>query len=156
MSITELTPEITAERIAEITRDIWGSFLSLELEQLPDAGEPLSGETLTGIVHISGAWDGSVFVEVTRAHAEGAAEAMFAAEPGTLSREEVGDALGELTNMVGGNVKGLLGVTTKLSLPSIAGGESYTLRIPGAEIIDQVLLVSVAGPVRISVWQVAQ
>jgi chemotaxis protein CheX len=156
MSITELTPEITAERIAEIARDIWGSFLSLELVQLPDTDEPLGGETLTGIVHISGAWDGSVFVEATKAHAESAAEAMFAAEPGTLSREEVGDALGELTNMVGGNVKGLLGVTTKLSLPSIAGGESYTLRIPGAEIVDRVLLQSVAGPVRISVWQVAE
>ena len=107
-------------------------------------------------MHISGAWDGSVFVEATKAHAESAAEAMFASEAGTLSREEVGDALGELTNMVGGNVKGLLGVTTKLSLPSIAGGESYTLRIPGAEIVDRVLLQSASGPVRISVWQVAE
>ena len=156
MSIMELTPEITGERIAEIAGDIWSSFLGVELTPAPDEGGPLGGETLTGVVHISGAWDGSVFVEATRAHAEAAAEAMFAAEPGSLSPDEVSDALGELTNMVGGNIKGLLLVPTKLSLPSIAGGESYTLRIPGAQVLHQVLLQGPAGPVRISVWQVAQ
>jgi chemotaxis protein CheX len=82
-----------------------------------------------------------------------AAEAMFAAEAGSLSWDEVSDALGELTNMVGGNIKGLLPAPSTLSIPSVAGGESYTLRVPGAVLASRVLLTGPAGPVRISLWR---
>jgi chemotaxis protein CheX len=155
MSITETEAGwVTAEQVVEITRDVWGSFLSMELEPAPAGdAEPLGGQTLTGVVHISGDWQGTVFLEVTAAHAQAGAEAMFAADPGSLSADEVSDALGELTNMVGGNIKGLLPAPNKLSLPSVAGGESYTLRVPGAVLVERVLLQGPAGPVRISLWR---
>jgi chemotaxis protein CheX len=79
---------------------------------------------------------------------------MFAADPGTLSADEVGDALGELTNMVGGNIKSLLPAPSKLSIPSVAGGESYTVRVPGAVLVERVALVCAAGPLHISIWKV--
>lgn len=155
MSVTETeTPWVTSEQIVEITRDVWGSFLDMDLVPVgPGDGEPLGGQTLTGVVHVSGDWQGTVFVETTAAHAQAAAEAMFAADPGSLSADEVSDALGELTNMVGGNIKGLLPPPNKLSLPSVAGGESYTLRVPGALLVERVLLQGPAGPVRISLWR---
>jgi chemotaxis protein CheX len=155
MTTTEAAPAVTGEQIAEITRDVWSSFLSMELADA--AGDPhasLGGQTLTGCVHISGEWDGSVFLQCSASHAQAAAEAMFAADPGSLSQDEIGDALGELTNMVGGNIKGLLPAPGKLSIPSVAGGESYTLRIPGAALVDAVTLTGEAGPVHISVWKV--
>lgn len=153
MTVTD-TAWVTAEQIAEITRDVWGSFLSMDLAPvLGGDGEPLVGQTLTGVVHISGDWQGTVFVETTAEHARAGAEAMFAADPGTLSPDEVSDALGELTNMVGGNIKGLLPAPNKLSLPSVAGGEHYTLRVPGAVLVERVVLQGPAGPVRISLWR---
>lgn len=152
MSVTEAA-WVTADQIVEITREVWGSFLSMDLEPVQDSGEPLARQTLTGVVHVSGDWQGTVFVETTAEHAQAAAEAMFAADPGSLSPDEVGDALGELTNMVGGNIKGLLPAPNKLSLPSVAGGESYTLRVPGALLLERVLLQGPAGPVRISLWR---
>ncbi|MGB8650547.1 MAG: chemotaxis protein CheX [Mycobacteriales bacterium] len=153
MTVTEEIPAVTGEQIAEITCDVWGSFLDMELVP-SDAEQELGGPTLTGVVHVSGAWGGSVLVETTAEHARRAAEAMFAAEPGSLSADEIGDALGELTNMVGGNIKSLVPAPSSLSLPSVAGGESYTVRLPGALLVERVALTGPAGPVRISVWKV--
>ncbi len=144
---------VTGDQIVEIVRDVWGSFLAMDVvPAAPDEGS-LVGDTMTGCVHVTGEWEGSVLVETTAIHAQHAAEAMFAADPGSLSADEVGDALGELTNMVGGNIKGLLPAPSKLSLPSVAGGESYTLRVPGAVLMERVLLEGPAGPVRVSLWR---
>jgi chemotaxis protein CheX len=153
MSAIDTSELVTGEQVAEITRDVWGSFLSMDLEQVAADEEPLAGPTMTGCVHLSGAWGGSVLVETSADHAQQAAEAMFAADPGSLSADEVSDALGELTNMVGGNIKGLLPAPSSLSLPSVAGGESYTMRVPGAVLVVRVHLIGPAGPVRITVWR---
>ena len=153
MSAIDTSELVTGEQVAEITRDVWGSFLAMDLEPVAADDQPLGGATMTGCVHLSGAWGGSVLLETTAEHAQLAAEAMFAADPGSLSADEVSDALGELTNMVGGNVKGLLPAPSSLSLPSVAGGESYTMRVPGAVLVVRVHLMGPAGPVRITVWR---
>jgi chemotaxis protein CheX len=56
--------------------------------------------------------------------------------------------------MVGGNIKSLLPAPSKLSIPSVAQGEQYTVRVPGATLVDAVTLVCQAGPVHITVWSV--
>jgi chemotaxis protein CheX len=109
---------------------------------------------MTGCVAVSGEWTGTVFLACDPELAAAAAEAMFAADPGTLSVDEVSDALGELTNMIGGNIKSLLPAPSRLSVPSVAEGESYTVRIPGARLLEQVVLVCSAGPLQISIWKV--
>lgn len=147
------TPVVTAEQMTDIAQDVWGSFLDMQLEPAADPW-PFSGRTLSGCVTVSGEWQGSVFLECPADHAQAAAEAMFAADAGSLSDDEIGDALGELTNMVGGNVKSLLPAPSKLSIPSVAAGESIRVRVPGAVLVDRVVLVCSAGPVSISVWKV--
>ncbi len=149
-------PVVSAADITSIAQDVWSSFLSMELETHPLGAEapPLEGRTMTGTVHVSGEWQGSVFLEVPSDLAQAAAEAMFAADPGSLSADEVCDALGELTNMVGGNIKSLLPAPSRLSIPSVAEGESYTVRVPGAVLVERVALVCAAGPLHISVWKV--
>jgi chemotaxis protein CheX len=46
----------------------------------------------------------------------------------------VRDVLGELTNMIGGNLKCVLTRGIKLSMPAVVDGSDYALRICGAEI----------------------
>ena len=145
---------VTPSDIIAITQEVWSSFLSLDLVPVDVDSAPLAGPRLTGIVSISGGWQGSVVLECALAHAVAAAEAMFAADPGSLSGDEVSDALGELTNMVGGNVKSLLPAPSALSIPSVAEGESYTVRVPGAVLVDRVALQSAAGLVHVSLWKV--
>lgn len=147
---------VTADDVTTIAQDVWGSFLAMDLEQHPlgpDAPR-LAGRTMTGCVHVTGAWQGSVLLECGSDSARAAAEAMFGAEPGTLPPEEVSDALGELTNMVGGNVKSLLPGPSTLSIPSVAEGVEYTVRVPGATRLITVPLVSPTGLVLVSIWKV--
>lgn len=51
------------------------------------------------------------------------AEVMFAADRSTLSRDDMRDSLGEIANMIGGNLKGILGDEAELSLPSVVERE---------------------------------
>ena len=152
-TVFEVVP-VTDEHLVEIAREVWSSFLQLDLEPVAFESAPLSGQRITGVVSVSGAWQGSVVLECAHDHAVAAAEAMFAAEPGTLSPDEVSDALGELTNMVGGNVKSLLPAPSTLSIPSVAEGDSFTVRVPGAVLLDRVALASAAGLLHISLWKV--
>ena len=44
---------------------------------------------------------------------------MFAADEDSLGLEEVQDALGEISNMIAGNIKPLLPGASRISLPSV-------------------------------------
>ena len=145
---------VASSDIVEIAQEVWSSFLSLDLVPVDASTAALDGPRLTGVVSISGGWQGTVVLECALPHAVAAAEAMFAAEPGSLSGDEVSDALGELTNMVGGNIKSLLPAPSALSIPSVAEGESYTVRVPGAVLVDRVALQSAAGLLHVSLWKV--
>ena len=144
---------VTGDQIVEITREVWSSFLSLDLVQVDSGTHAVSGPRVTGVVHVSGAWTGAVVLECEQAHAAGAAEAMFAADPGSLTAEELGDALGELTNMVGGNIKSLVAAPSALSIPSVTAGEAFAVRIPGAHLVERVALACSLGLLQVAVWE---
>src|ERR1019366_6717354 len=106
--------------IEEITGMIWESLFDFPLERVADA--PIDGEpVVTGFVSIDGAWNGAIMVRCPIALATTLTTAMFQADnaPGF---DDVRDALGELTNMVAGNVKALLPSPRNLSLPAVALG----------------------------------
>ena len=147
---------VTSDQIIEIAQEVWQSFLGMTLlpHPLGPDAPALEGRTVTGCVHVSGEWNGSVFLSCHLEVATAAAEAMFAADPGSLSSDEISDALGELTNMVGGNVKSRLPAPSRLSVPTIAVGEPGSVRIPGAVLLDRVVLLSDPGPLHISIWEV--
>lgn len=146
----ELLP---VEHLASIAADVWQSFLEQELVQDFSPADRISGPTMTGCVQISGDWEGTVFLQLGLETARSAAETMFMADPGSLSDDEIGDGLGELTNMVGGNIKSLLPGQCALSLPSVAEGENCTVRVPGSVLVHRVPLVGEGGPVLVSVWR---
>ena len=153
MTVVDSPAELTPDQVGSIAADVWESFLALDLAPAGGEDGPLAGPTVTGCVHISGAWNGSVVLQVGAEHAQTAAEAMFAADPGSLAAPEIGDAFGELTNMVGGNIKSLLPAPSTLSLPSVSEGTSCTVRVPGAVLLSRVALLCGDAPVLVSVWK---
>ena len=102
--------------------------------ELADANGALAhlGEdrTLTGCVQITGDWAGAVTVRCPTTLAHTFASVMFDCPVDTLGVDEVRDALGELTNMTGGSVKGLVPGSCQLGIPAVAEGLDYTLVIP--------------------------
>ena len=157
MTVLDSACDVTPDQVLSIAQDVWESFLQLTLLPHPEGDQAagITGPMLTGCVSISGAWGGSVFLQCSLDQARTAAEAMFGAEPGDLSDDEVSDALGELINMVGGNIKSLLPAPSSLSLPSVAAGESFTVRVPGAVLVSRSALLCGTGTVLIHVWKAA-
>jgi chemotaxis protein CheX len=142
---------VSTTDIVTITSDVWSSFLDMSLEQVDDrSGSP--GELVSGIVEVSEAWRGWVVLECAAGTAQAMAAAMFLMAPELIRDGDVADALGELANMIGGNVKSLLPAPSRLSLPTVVHGSWEPG--PGAALLSRVDFVAGPGgePVRITVW----
>lgn len=145
---------IHPEEIEQIVTSIWMSILDLPIVPAsagPEGTRPVESRTLTGCVQFTGDFEGATVVHTTAALARRLAAVMFMAEEDSLSLEEVQDALGEITNMIAGNIKPLLPGSSRISLPSVVEGEDYTMIVPGSRSVcrasfecgNQPLLVTV-------------
>lgn len=122
-----------------IISDIWAAMLGLSLEPHHDAPVFAPDERVaTGIVQITGDFEGAVTVQLTARKASQVAGLMFAMEPDEIGADEVSDAVGELANMAGGNVKSILSGSCQLSLPSVTSGRDYHVSVPGTIVRDKI------------------
>ena len=139
-------------QIEKVTESIWDSMLGLEVT--PSEPETFSlgdDRLLTACVQITGEWAGAVTLACPTAFARRVAQIMFESEPGDIELVEVEDALGELANMLGGNIKSLLPGPSQLSLPAVTEGLDYTVRVPGSEMVNHVGFRTEGYPITISV-----
>lgn len=117
MSAQIVEPSLTDVHM--VIEEVWGSFLGGEEPLLP--GVP--GELETGwsaAVTVSGAWEGMISIEIPTQMAEEVTRRMLEVEE--TPDADVADAVGELVNMIGGNVKSLMPGPSTLSLPVVAAG----------------------------------
>lgn len=110
----------SAAELAEIVDQVWSSFLEGEIVPLaePELDQDYAGR-LVGWVSISGDWTGHLSVVCSEDAACAIATDMFQLDAGEVSTSEIADALGEIANMVGGSVKGMVGASVALSLPQV-------------------------------------
>ncbi|MDA8291761.1 MAG: chemotaxis protein CheX [Actinomycetota bacterium] len=144
-----MTALVSNETIAEITQTFWGAYL-------PDAGELTLTANLPEIddvrarVDIDGAWIGSVEVSCSMRVARTVASVMFAMPPEEIAASDVSDAVGELVNVVGGNIKSILPVPTSLSIPVLDDPGEWRFE---AVLESEVLLSWGGEPVVVRVWR---
>ena len=77
-----------------------------------------------------------------------AAARMFSVPEAELTNEDLRDALGELTNMVGGNVKTLLPGSEFISLPTVIEGSNYGVARLDSDVVAQTEASYEGGPLR--------
>jgi CheY-specific phosphatase CheX len=84
---------------------------------------------MVGCVQITGSWSGAVLVSCSPEFTHLVAKILFnnAAE---ASSEDERDALGELTNMIAGNLKAILAAPSYLGLPTVSDGIDGVLALP--------------------------
>jgi chemotaxis protein CheX len=141
----------TEDLVTEITSSVWRAFLPESDEIIAIPAAP-SDTSLTGSVFISGEWNGLVSLTCSSRAATQAAALMFAAPPDEVSPSDVLDAVGELVNIVGGNIKGMLPPPSGLSLPSVTDGTVHVDTRAGADLIVDVHLSWMGEPVHVAVW----
>lgn len=142
---------VDTDQIHELTESIWETMLGLavarcEVEETATNGDP----SMTGCVQITGAWEGAVTLDCSLDFARRAAEIMFDLEPQAADFEEIKDALGELANMLGGNLKSLLPGPAHLSLPAITEGSDYSVTVQGSELVTQTTFKSEGHAVKVA------
>jgi CheY-specific phosphatase CheX len=143
--------QLDNEDIRNLTESIWESTLGLSLAAVSGPSRLEGREFLTGCVSIRGAWQGFTALRCSLPLARKAAAIMFdQSEPGL---DEVKDALGELVNMTGGNIKPLLPAPCELSLPSIIEDKDHQLTAAGAELLTRLFFEYDGEPVEVLLLQ---
>jgi chemotaxis protein CheX len=137
--------------IAKYTESIWKNILGLDVQtsETPMKADALDN-TLASCVHIMGEWQGTVTLHCPATLARRAASIMFSLKEEETQLPEIQDALGELANMTGGNLKALFPEPCYLSLPTVAV-TNFDLRVPGTELMAMVSFRCENKPFTVSV-----
>ena len=130
--LSDLSMEMLPSELAQIVESVFESMLGLEVHEC--AGPWFAcGDRLTSAVHLAGTWNGAVLLECNRRQACSFAARFLSMDLTDTVDDNVRDVLGELANMIGGNLKSVLTPGIRLSMPSVVDGD-YSLRVCGAAV----------------------
>lgn len=125
--------EILPGELTPIVESVFGTMMGLEVTECGIPWFP-AGDRLTSAVHLSGEWNGAVLVECNPHDACRFAGRFLSVETPRHVDEVVRDVLGEMANMIGGNLKCILTAGIRLSTPKVtdgsAGSEAPEIRHP--------------------------
>jgi chemotaxis protein CheX len=117
-----ITALIDEETVQSIAQEAWSALIGDEEFLVPLPGGP-PFDAISSWVEIVGPWNGTVVLTCSRATAEELSRSLLAEHaPPVLDDEDIEDGLGELANVVGGNVKGVLPGPSVLGLPEVGLG----------------------------------
>jgi chemotaxis protein CheX len=132
MSTSIVEPTLTDQDLHIIVTQVWDAYLHQDA-QLPTSTAPSTAATepmIVATVSLTGGWDGHVRIDCTPAAAADITALMLDLPAGGLDTHDVADAMGELANIVAGNIKALLPAPVSLGLPVVALGDRVKLQFP--------------------------
>ncbi len=132
-----MTIQCEAE-ISQFVADIWSTFLKMPVAPTDKTFAPQGKEnTLAGCVQITGEWQGTVTFYAPRELGKKIAAVMYAMDISEIDDQQVQDVMGEITNMISGNIKSLLPTPCSISLPSVAVTD-FDLHHPRSKMVTSV------------------
>lgn len=137
--------QVNAEMLTQIVGSVFITMMNLEVLPSEIMWSP-SHDQLTSVVHLSGDWNGALLFECNRWEACRFAGRFLSMDPPDEVNDDVRDVLGELANMIGGNMKCAVTTGLSLSMPSVTDGSDYGLRVCGSEIHDRIGFECAEGP----------
>ncbi len=139
--------------VAQIVESVFHTMLNLEVRQ-SNVSSATAVNSLTAAVHFAGEWRGAVLLQCGLPEALAFTDCLMLGGDHSGVDEDVRDALGELANMVGGNLKSVLPPGVALSIPSVVAGSDYALHICGGNAFKTVNFSSDLGPFWVTLVQV--
>ncbi|MBY0280437.1 chemotaxis protein CheX [Candidatus Binatia bacterium] len=145
--------QLLEEQITEITQMVFTTVLGLDAVPAEvDGSLAAAAGMLAGAVQITGAFEGTVTVACSSALASHAAAILFDVPDGAATESDTRDALSELINITGGNLKPLVPGPSKLSLPCIADGGSAE-DLPAGKLLGKVRFDCMGQPVEVALLE---
>ena len=125
------TEDAVRETIAEITKGVFSTMVMLDVVDEPPLDAPVLKfhETVTSMVGLAGSHSGILAIHCPKKLALLVTSNMLGMEVTDVD-EDVNDAMGEIANMVGGDVKHIFspkGADINLSIPTVIYGSDYAL-----------------------------
>jgi chemotaxis protein CheX len=138
-------------QIEEVAQCVFETMLNMRLERQADSSFAPPDDVLATI-QITGAFTGSVVLGLSGNVAKESAATMLSVSAAEVTEADERDVAAELVNMIGGNLKSLLPSPSYLSLPAVMDGRQAGFEIHGAELRDDVQLVTKSGPLRLRLY----
>lgn len=132
----DVTLLVGPDEVTSIAGDVWSSLVGFDehLSPLPRPPVHLPMDAVSAWVLVVGPWSGSLVLTCAPSTAAALTRAVLRAdEDEELTEEDVADALGEVANVIGGNVKSLLAEPSSLGLPQVGHG----LETPSGQVVVQ-------------------
>ncbi|MBI2688868.1 MAG: chemotaxis protein CheX [Acidobacteria bacterium] len=131
MSNSILQVEAYDSEVARIVQDVLSTMTDYPVAPGAAPYTPHAGR-VTCSVYFAGVWNGAVLIDCSLAMAFAFTSRLMGIPKPVQVDNDVFDALGELANMVGGNLKPVLPRGVSLSIPSVVEGSHYSLHVCGA------------------------
>lgn len=147
---TESSIEIQLGELAQIVQYVFQTMVCLEVSESNQSWST-GGDRLTATIHLAGDWKGALALECGRKQACAFAARFLSMDPPAVVDDIVRDVLGELANMIGGNLKCVLAGGLKLSMPSVVDGTDLSLRVCRAGIRERLVFECVEGVFSVAV-----
>ncbi|MBG0833344.1 chemotaxis protein CheX [Planomonospora sp. ID67723] len=143
----------TTDDLQAITEQVWLSYLDPEgINPFLPSEEAPGMPCVIAAVSVTGAWEGHVVMSFSEPASKLAASALMGMEDEEVTRDDIADAVGELVNVIGGNVKSLLPDGSLLSLPHVATIDEGVNKWPAAVEVCHLRGSWQNEPIAISVW----
>jgi len=141
--------------VIEALANVFHTVCSMSLEPQTEAVDSTLAqeEAIIAVISLVGAVELSLYLGLPRDVATGAAEA-FAGFEIPFESEDMGDAVGELANILAGDVKVKmydLGLKTEISLPNVMRGTNISVRPPTGVPSETTCFASPAGKLWLTV-----
>ena len=115
------------ENIVQVVDMVFQTMLDLKIKPYPMPWTR-SLTMVTAAVYFVGNWYGAILLECTPQQACQFAQLLLSIDPHDTVNEDVRNAVGELANMLAGNLKSVLPPGVGLSMPSVVEGSDYSLQ----------------------------
>ena len=154
MSATAAPIDLTSHReLTEgLVKDVFNTMLGNEAWMDPEHPED-HRFSVCGALFFVGAWQGAILVELDRPLAFSITAHLEAIPEPTTVDTYVRDAVGEVTNMLAGNLKTLLPAGTIMSIPSVVEGSDFSVSVVGVNTSSRMGFGTPKGAFRITLVQ---
>jgi chemotaxis protein CheX len=136
--------EVSVDVLVQIVQSVFATMMDLEVSAC-DATWSSTGDRITSLVSLMGDWNGAVLIECNPQQACYFAGRILAMDTPEVVDDDVRDVMGELANMVGGNMKSGMSTGVRLSMPSVMYGRDYDVRVCGSEVKERIGFQCEAG-----------
>ena len=113
--------------------DVFEKMMAMEVKPSEEATKELrEGDRIVGSVSFAGEVNGNPCLQVSCDFARTMTAAMLEMELAEVEGEEIKDVIGEVSNMIGGNLKSSFcdsGLSCSLSIPYITTGKDFKIDI---------------------------